>query len=391
LQELESQAQRAADLTRQLLMFSRKSTIEVQPISLNYVVEDMLKMLRRLLGEHITVEFQGAAGLPLVEADRGMMQQIVMNLSVNGRDAMAEGGKLTIATAMVEFDAFAPLERLERRAGRFIRLSVRDTGCGMDDPTMKRIFEPFFTTKALGKGTGLGLATVYGIVQQHRGWVEVTSAPGRGSTFEVYIPATQKTDVPRSAETTLTMKRGQQETILLVEDELMVRMVTARGLQMLGYRVLEAADGKMAKELWAQHSDTIRLLLTDMIMPHGLSGLELAQQFQAEKPGLKVIIASGYSTEISERGIPSKPGIMYLPKPFEMLNLASAIRTCLEARTRAPALPTRCHRTRAPLTLARPPAALRIVYCRPAPQRCLQWTWATASLRGNSGGIAAWW
>ena len=330
LQELEAQAQRAADLTRQLLLFSRKSAIEVQPIRINHVVEDMLKMLRRLLGEHITVEFQGAAGLPFVEADRGMMQQVVMNLSVNGRDAMADGGTLTIATTAAEFDEPVGPERLGRRAGRFVRLTVRDTGCGMDEATLKRIFEPFFTTKALGKGTGLGLATVYGIVQQHRGWVEVTSTPGGGSTFDVYIPATEKADVPRTVETTLIMKRGQQETILLVEDELMVRMVTARGLQMLGYRVLEATDGKMAQEIWAQHSDTIRLLLTDMIMPQGLSGLELADQFQSAKPDLKVIIASGSSTEISERGIPSKPGIMYLPKPFEMLNLASAIRTCLD-------------------------------------------------------------
>jgi PAS domain S-box-containing protein len=331
LKELESQAQRAADLTRQLLMFSRKSTIEVRPIALNHVVEEMLKMLGRLLGEHVSVEFTGTPELPLVEADRGMMQQVVMNLSVNGRDAMAEGGQLTIATSLMEFTE-VPNDQPERQIGRFVRLSVKDTGCGMDDATRKRIFEPFFTTKALGKGTGLGLATVYGIVQQHRGWVEVTSAPGGGSTFDVYLPTTDKAGSLHPTETTLVMRRGQQETILLVEDELMVRLVTARGLQMLGYRVLEATDGQMAMELWAQHAGTIRLLLTDMIMPRGLSGLELAEHFQKENPALKVIIASGYSTEISTRGIPTKPGLLYLPKPFEMLNLASAIRTCLDQK-----------------------------------------------------------
>jgi CheY-like chemotaxis protein len=243
---------------------------------------------------------------------------------------MPNGGQLTLTTACVEFAPPATGISAERRPGRFIRLSVSDTGCGMDETTRKRVFEPFFTTKELGKGTGLGLATVYGIVQQHRGWVEVTSVPGAGSTFEVYLPATEKSDAQQPIETTLLMRRGQQETILLVEDEAMVRLVTARGLQMLNYRVIEASDGKMALDLWTKHSHDIRLLLTDMIMPQGWSGLELAERFQQDNPDLKVIIASGYSTEISARGIPTKPGLLYLPKPFEMLNLASAIRTCLD-------------------------------------------------------------
>jgi PAS domain S-box-containing protein len=329
LKELESHARRAADLTRQLLMFSRKSALEIKPTDLNRVVDEMLKMLRRLLGEQVSVEFRGAPALPMVEADRGMMQQVIMNLSVNARDAMPHGGQLTISTAPAEFTPRSPGTNGDRRLGCFVRLSVADTGCGMDEATRKRIFEPFFTTKELGKGTGLGLATVYGIVQQHRGWIEVKSEPGNGSTFEVFLPTAARAGSSDPVQTTSAAPSGQ-ETILLVEDESMVRRVTARALQILGYRVIEATDGQMATELWSRHADTIQLLLTDMIMPQGLSGMELAQRFQKEKPNLRVIIASGYSAEISGRGVPSRPGILYLAKPFEMLNLATAVRTSLD-------------------------------------------------------------
>ncbi len=331
LKELESQARRAADLTRQLLMFSRKSAIEVKPTDLNHVVEEMLKMLGRLLGEQVQVEFQGAQALPLIEADPGMMQQVIMNLSVNGRDAMPHGGRLTICTRRTEFDKRSAAAFPDGRAGSFVQLSVSDTGSGMDEITRKRIFEPFFTTKELGKGTGLGLATVYGIVQQHRGWIDVDSEPGKGSNFHVYLPISERAGSGNPVETTLTT-RGGKETILLVEDEPMVRRATARTLQMLGYRVIEATDGKMAIELWSQHAKTIDLLLTDMVMPHGISGMDLAAKLQKERSTLKVIIISGYSREISARGIPSTPGILYLPKPFEMLHLASTLRTCLDQK-----------------------------------------------------------
>ena len=329
LLELETEAQRAADLTRQLLMFSRKSAIEVKPTDLNRVVEEMLKMLQRLLGENVGVKFRSAAALPLVEADRSMMQQVIMNLSVNGRDAMPNGGQLTITTGLVEFNESSAHAHADRRPGGFVRLSVADTGCGMDEATRKHIFEPFFTTKEIGKGTGLGLATVYGIVQQHGGWIEVTSEPGKGSVFDVFLPITEKTNPGGTDETHLAL-RGGKETILLVEDEPTVRFVTARGLQMLGYRVIEATDGQMALELWSRHADTIQLLLTDMIMPHGISGLDLAEQLQGKKPDLKVIVASGYSAEINAHGMLSKPGILYLPKPFGMPELVAAIRACLD-------------------------------------------------------------
>ena len=331
LSELETEAQRAADLTRQLLIFSRKSAIEVKPTDLNRVVEEMLKMLQRLLGENVSVKFRGAAGFPLIEADRGMMQQVIMNLSVNARDAMLAGGQLTIATGLAEFDASSVGAHADRRPGCFVRLSVTDTGCGMDEATRTRIFEPFFTTKEIGKGTGLGLATVYGIVQQHRGWIEVTSEPGKGSAFDIYLPITGKNCPSDAGETRLAL-RGGKETILLVEDEPTVRLVTARSLQMFGYRVIEATDGEMALELWSHHADTIQLMLTDMIMPHGISGLDLAEQFQEKKPDLKVIIASGYSAEITASGIHSKPGILYLPKPFGIPQLMTAIRDCLDQK-----------------------------------------------------------
>ena len=332
LLDLEAEAKRAADLTRQLLMFSRKSAIEVRPLDLNRVVEEMLKMLQRLLGENVSVKFRGTATLPLVEADRGMMQQVIMNLSVNGRDAMPNGGQLTITTRWLNSTSHRPAPM---PTGGQAALSVCPSPIpvrGMDEATRKRIFEPFFTTKEIGKGTGLGLATVYGIVQQHRGWIEVASEPGKGSVFDVFLPATEEGSSSGANETTPPALRGGKETILLVEDEPSVRLVTARSLQMLGYRVIEAADGEMALELWSRHADTVQLLLTDMIMPHGISGLDLAEQLQENKPDLKVIIASGYSAEISERGIPSRPGIHYLPKPFGMSQLMTAIRACLDPK-----------------------------------------------------------
>jgi signal transduction histidine kinase/ActR/RegA family two-component response regulator len=331
LMEVEVQAQRAADLTRQLLMFSRKSAIEVQPTDLNHVVEEMLKMFRRLLGEQINIEFRGAAGLPLVDADQGMMQQVIMNLSVNGRDAMPDGGQLTISTALVEFNDHSASSHSDRRPGRFVRLSVADTGCGMDEATRKRIFEPFFTTKELGKGTGLGLATVYGIVRQHSGWIELASDRGKGSTFDVFLPATEK-DYSNASSDTMMTPRGGTETILLVEDESMVRLATAQALQMLGYRVLEAGDSEMAVELWSHCADTIQLLLTDIVLPRGASGLELAERFQKQRPKLKVILISGYSEKISSGSISSKPGTLYLPKPFKTFDLASAIRNFLDEK-----------------------------------------------------------
>jgi two-component system cell cycle sensor histidine kinase/response regulator CckA len=329
LKELELQTQRAADLTRQLLMFSRKSAMEIKPIDLNVVVDDMLKMLRRLLGEQVTVQFNKTPWLPSIEADSSMMQQVLMNLALNARDAMPKGGQLTLSTDVVELGGPDARANPDRRAGWFVKMSVADTGCGMDEAVLKRIFEPFFTTKELGKGTGLGLATVYGIVKQHQGWTEVESSIGTGSTFHVYLPVSTKAKVAESRETDSALKGGT-ETILLVEDEAVVRNVTARWLQMLGYRVIEATNGQEAMDLWAKHASQVQLLFTDMVMPCGISGLELAERFQQQAPDLKVIIASGYSSEISAQGIPTMPGMRFLQKPFKAQMLATAVRGSLD-------------------------------------------------------------
>ncbi len=332
LEDLDAQARRAASLTRQLLMFSRRSVLTVKPLDLNEVVANLLKMLRRLIGEHIDLRFEGKSALPLVEADAGMMDQVLMNLTVNARDAMPKGGHITISTSLAAVDAAHAAANPNSRPGRFVCLAVSDTGCGMDAATLKRVFEPFFTTKEAGKGTGLGLATIDGIVAQHKGWVEVDSQVGQGSTFRVYLPAAAQAQAepPRTPETE-HVRRGR-ETILLVEDDAQVRRVVGQSLRALGYQVHEAASGQQAITLWQLHGAQVDLLLTDMVMPEGMTGLELAEQLQALKPGLKAIISSGYSAEMVHGGVPAKAGLVYLPKPYATRALAGVIRDCLDQK-----------------------------------------------------------
>ena len=241
--------------------------------------------------------------------------------------------RFAISTDAVELNAEACGSHASRRPGHFVRLSVSDTGCGMDEATLKRIFEPFFTTKEVGKGTGLGLATVYGIVNQHRGWLEVQSKVNAGSTFFVFLPALA--NAPREGaapETPLGIGVGGHETILLVEDELSVRRSLCQCLRVFGYRVLEAGTAKEALALWPVHRQDIALLFTDMVMPEGDTGLELAEQLRKQKPDLKVIISSGYSSEMADRGLPPQHGIVYLPKPFKARSLGSAVRACLDQK-----------------------------------------------------------
>jgi CheY-like chemotaxis protein len=291
----------------------------------------MFKMLRRLLGEQITFEYSGKDGLPLIEADPGMIEQVVLNLCVNARDAMPKGGRLRVGTDFVELAASQLTRSPGARPGKYVRLIVTDNGCGMDELTQQRIFEPFFTTKEAGKGTGLGLATVHGIVSQHRGWVEVVSAPGQGTTFSVILPATDKiAEVESRTEASQPIARGT-ETILLVEDEPGVRLTIGQFLRRTGYNVLEAANGVEAITLWRQHRPGIHLLFTDMVMPEGMTGLELAERLLAEKADLKVIITSGYSADLLNLG-KLAAGILYLPKPTPPARLAAAVRECLDAK-----------------------------------------------------------
>jgi PAS domain S-box-containing protein len=332
LKELEVETKRAANLTRQLLMFSRRSVMQPRILDLNELVQNLLKMLRRLLGEHIDIAFETHGALPAVEADIGMIEQVLMNLAVNARDAMPRGGNLTINTGLVELDAETVKLHSERRPGKFVMLAVTDTGSGMDDGTLKRIFEPFFTTKDIGKGTGLGLPTAHGIVKQHQGWIEVHSQPGQGSTFEVFLPARILPPIATAAPAAAPTVVGGRGILLLVEDEEIVRRPIGIYLRKLGYQVIEAANGNQALALWQQHRDRIDLLYTDMVMPEGVTGLDLAEKLKREKPALQVIISSGYSTEISMQGVPTDAGYVYLPKPSSTALIAATIRDCLEQK-----------------------------------------------------------
>jgi CheY-like chemotaxis protein len=313
-------------------MFSRRSIMQPRIVDINEVVQNILKMLRRLLGEHIAIAFESRLQLPAVEADVGMIEQVLLNLAVNARDAMPKGGSLTIATSVVELDDEAVKLHTERRPGKFVSLAVTDTGQGMEEGTLKRIFEPFFTTKDIGKGTGLGLPTAYGIIKQHQGWIEVRSESGRGSTFEVFLPAKAQSVVATETQSPTTPPPGGRGTLLLVEDEEIVRRPIGIYLRKLGYQVIEAANGNQAFLLWRQHRDRIDLLYTDMVMPEGITGLELAEKLKSEKPSLKVILSSGYSTEISMQGVPANSGYVYLPKPSASVLIASTIRDCLEQK-----------------------------------------------------------
>lgn len=334
LEELVAEANRAAHLTRQLLMFSRRSVIQAKLINLSEVSMNLAQMLRRLLGESIRLELRLESPLPAVEADPGLMEQVIMNLCLNARDAMGAAGTLTVATELAQVPDAPTPDHPDRRPGEFVCLTVSDTGCGMDEATLKHAFEPFFTTKEIGKGTGLGLATVSGIVSQHKGWIEVTSSPGKGSSFRVFLPAIPRPmaapAVPR-AEIAETATRGY-ETILLVEDEPVVRQTFAKCLRSLGYRVLEAQTGLEALDVWAQNGKSIDLVLTDMAMPGGMTGLELVERLREHRTGLRAIISSGYSIEFQRHDLTVRSDILYLPKPFDPTALAAAVRKCLDLR-----------------------------------------------------------
>ena len=323
-------AERAAGLTRQLLMFSRKNVMQPELLDLQKVVGNMSKMLERLLGETITLEFQPAVENSFVQGDCGMIEQVVMNLSLNARDAMPRGGRLTIGVETMIIDAAFIETHPQAHAGRFVRLRVTDTGIGMDSATLGRIFEPFFTTKDIGKGTGLGLATVYGIIKQHEGWLEVNSEPGKGSTFDVFLPASDK--VPAFAEEAAPAApvAGGSETILIVEDEPVLRSMARDILEECGYRILEASSGKEALDVWNQRANEIDLLLTDMVMPDGISGADLVERLLASQPRLKVVFTSGYTANEVNQKMLARTGASFLAKPYTHAELAKTVRDCLD-------------------------------------------------------------
>jgi len=324
-------AERAAGLTRQLLMFSRKNVMQRTQLDLREVVGNLTKMVQRLIGETITLQFQPPEELPFVQGDAGMIEQVVMNLSVNSRDAMPNGGTLTISILPLTVDSGFAETHPEARVGHFVRLRVSDTGTGMDAATLRRIFEPFFTTKDVGKGTGLGLATVYGIVKQHDGWVEVSSEPGKGTMFDVFLSAGGEKAVSGTNGTSADMPVvGGTETVLIVEDEATLREMARDILEDCGYHVLEACTGREALEVWRQSAGEIDLLLTDMVMPEGVSGVDLAEWLLADRPDLKIIFTSGYSsTEVGEELL-MRSHTRFLQKPYTYSVLAKTVRDCLD-------------------------------------------------------------
>jgi two-component system cell cycle sensor histidine kinase/response regulator CckA len=329
-EQIQTAAQRATSLTQQLLAFSRRQMLAPKVLNVHGVVADMEKILRRLIGEDIELQTFSAPDLWLVKADRSQIEQVIMNLAVNARDAMPRGGRLTIETANVDIDGSTLHPPAVLPPGNYVMLAVTDNGCGMDAETQAHIFEPFFTTKEKGKGTGLGLATVYGVVKQSGGYIWVYSEPDHGTTFKIYLP---KIDVDiagagrdRPVDTRL-LSRGS-EVVLLVEDETGVRELARQYLEMSGYTVLEAEDGHTALELAGMHAGPIHLLLTDVVMP-GISGRELADRVAAIRPGIKIVYMSGYTDQsVIHHGILEGDAVL-LQKPFTLAALAAKLREIL--------------------------------------------------------------
>jgi PAS domain S-box-containing protein len=330
-QQIVQAAERAAGLTRQLLTFSRRQVMQPRRLDMNEVVSNMTKMLGRILGEDIALQLNYFSQPALVQADASMMEQVLLNLAVNSRDAMPKGGQLAIKIHVLEVDSKHLAHHSEARPGKFVCLSAIDTGCGIAPENLRRIFEPFFTTKEVGKGTGLGLATVYGIIKQHQGWIEVESELGKGTAFRVFLPGSNESIEPSDEQTTEQQVRGGTETILVVEDEAPVRELVCNLLAGHGYTILQAESGMKALQVWKDRKNHVDLLLTDLVMPDRMNGRELAERLWAESPALKVIFTSGYSADVVGKDFVLRRGLNYLQKPYHPQKLALVVRDCLDA------------------------------------------------------------
>jgi hypothetical protein len=325
LREIVEAGKRAGALTRQLMTFSRKQEFHPQVVDLNEVINNITKMLRRILGEDVALQVDFSPGLPAIKADLGMVEQVLLNLAVNSRDAMPRGGRLTIKTSAVAIDPAAALQNPEATPGQFVCLTFSDTGRGIAPENVGRIFEPFFTTKEMERGTGLGLATVYGIIKQHQGWIAVQSRLGEGTTFQIFLPAS----TARSGTLQMTPNEqkviGGTEMILVVEDEVPLLKLMQHILESHGYKVLGCSNGRQALETWSEHRKKIDLLLTDLILPDGMAGTELARILQESKPGLKVLYTSGYNAERLAKELPPGAPVNLVQKPFHARKLVEMV------------------------------------------------------------------
>ena len=331
LKKVLTAGERASSLTQQLLTFSRKQALRFQVLNLNEVLQETTRMLGRLIGENIRQTLSCSEPAPHIRADAGMLQQVLLNLAVNARDAMKQGGDLYFSTSEIMVGETYVRMKGKGRPGEFICLTVRDSGAGIPEKDLPRIFEPFFTTKPDGEGTGLGLATVFGIVEQHDGWITVDSEVGKGTVFRIYFP---RIDPSTAGELNVAKTDvrvvGGSETILVVEDEGPLREVVRSILESYGYRVFDAPDANVALELWRKHRDEIDMLMTDMILPEGPSGKDLGDRLMAEKPSLRVLYTSGYNMDEFRKQMPLDEGDNFLPKPYHPQMLAQAIANRLQ-------------------------------------------------------------
>jgi two-component system, cell cycle sensor histidine kinase and response regulator CckA len=332
LKEIVEAGKRASALTRQLMTFSRKQQFHPQVADLNEVVNHITKMLRRILGEDVALTVDFSPGLPAIKADLGMIEQVLLNLAVNSRDAMPRGGQLRIHTAAVKIEPDQARQNPDAAPGQFVCLTFSDTGCGIPPEIVGRIFEPFFTTKELDRGTGLGLATVYGIIKQHQGWITVQSQVGLGTTFQIFLPASAAKSGALQMVPIEQTAIGGTETILVVEDEAPLLKLMHHILESHGYKVLDSGNGREALAIWEQHRKKIDLLLTDLILPDGMAGTELARILQLAKPGLKVLFTSGYNAERLAKEFPPGTAFNLVQKPFHARRLAEMVHETLNAK-----------------------------------------------------------
>ena len=328
LQEIQTAAMRSAELTKQLLSFARHQTVVPVVLDLNERLPELIPMLRRLVGEDMRLTWRPGSNLWPVRVDPSQMDQIAINLCLNARDAIDIVGTIEVESANAEIDAEFCSRHVDAVPGGYVRISVRDSGCGMDHEVMSQVFEPFFTTKGQGKGIGLGLATVYGSLRQNGGFITVSSKPGRGSVFEAYLPRYHGETEATPRPGLMAPTAGGTETILLVEDEQAILRLIARTLRSLGYKVLEAGDPGEAIRLATEYDGDLHLLLTDLVMPE-MNGIELANELVSRRPQLKRLYMSGHATEVlADRGLADK-GVSFLEKPFSTQSLAAKVRRAL--------------------------------------------------------------